>query len=195
MGRDSDSPSATVTLSQHLVDKHGLRRSRPDATSSRKRKSSDEAEFLECAPEHRLCSLKRSRFIISTIDPRLLLGPTPAGYHVNRIECLTDLDSSETPLDGRDTGGVKSPQLKVTDTGSAEDNLFFKFVCVPSPSCLSIGEVSGCSSDTAIDPIINKAVLTPSAELLFGRRITTSVELTDNLTLPLNQSVLDFEER
>jgi hypothetical protein len=72
---------------QHLVDNHGLSRSRPDAVSSRKRKSSDEPEILTWTPEHDPSSSRRK------INPRVLSQPTPAGYHIDETECLTNTDS------------------------------------------------------------------------------------------------------
>jgi hypothetical protein len=126
-------------LWQHLVDKHGLSRSRPDAVSSRKRKHSDEPEFLECAPEHGPSSLKRSRLATLTISPRALPEPTAAGYRVD--------ESDETLLDGC-----------MTEAGGSE------VLRSPSPSCMSIGEFSGHSSDTAVDPVSDEAIPAPTAK-------------------------------
>jgi len=104
-------------LRQHLVHEHGLSNSRPDAVSSRKRKPSDELEFLEWTPEDGLSSSKRTRFAISTINPRVLSEPTPAGYRADETECLTDSESDETLLDGCITGAVGSqdPQYSLKD--------------------------------------------------------------------------------
>jgi len=134
-------------LWQHLVDSHGLSRSRPDAPSSRKRKSSDDPEIFTWTPEHGPSSSKR------TINPQVLSKPTPARYHVNETECLTNTESDETPLNGCMTGIIDVPQLKTTDTCSADDSLL-------SPE---IGEFSGSSSDTAVDPGTDGSIPTLTA--------------------------------
>jgi hypothetical protein len=149
-------------LWQHLVDDHGLSHSRPDAVSSRKRKSSDEPEFLEWALDSDLSSLKRSR--PSTISPRMLSERIQAGYGVDETECLISPESNETLLDGCVTGAVGSPQLNTTDTSSADDSLFSEFLRSPSPSYMSIAEFSGDSSDTAVDPVSDEAIPAPTAQ-------------------------------
>jgi hypothetical protein len=95
-----------------LVDDHGLSHSRPDAASSRKRKSSDEPEFLELGHHSGLSSSKRSRPTTPTISPLMLSEPTQAGYRVNETECLTYPESNETLLDGCVTGAVGSPSAE-----------------------------------------------------------------------------------
>jgi hypothetical protein len=135
-------------LWQHLVDQHGLSHSRPDAASSRKRKNSDETEFLNWTPDGMLSSSKRSRLETSTISPQLLSEPTSAACHVDELESPNVLDLDETPLDGYITEIGESPHLKNTDTCSADNSLFCEFLRSPSPSCMSVGEFSGCSSDT-----------------------------------------------
>lgn len=155
-------------LRQHLVHEHGLSNSRPDAVSSRKRKPSDELEFLEWAPEDGLSSSKRTRFAISTINPRVLSEPTPAGYRADETECLTDSESDETLLDGCITGAVGSPQPITTNTCSADDHLFSEFLRSPSPSCMPIGTFSGHSSGTAVDPVSDEAIPEPTAKTPSG---------------------------
>ena len=156
-------------LWQHLVDKHGLSHSRPDAISSHKRKHSGEAGFLEWTPEYDLSSSKRSRVKTSTISPRLLSEPTSAAYYVDETECPTGLDLCET-LDGRITEDVVSVDLNTTDMCSTDDNIFSEFLRSPSPTGMSIGEFSGCSSDTAVDVVTDAELLTPSIEALSGAR-------------------------
>jgi len=151
-------------LWQHLVDDHGLSHSRPDAVSSRKRKSSDEPEFLELGPHSGLSSSKRSRPTTPTISPLMLSEPTQAGHGVDETECLTSPESNETLLDGCVTGAVGSPQLNTTDTSSADDSLFSEFLRSPSPSYMSIAEFSGDSSDTAFDPVSDEAIPAPTAQ-------------------------------
>jgi hypothetical protein len=154
-----DSIADEHALWQHLVDNHGLSRSRPDAVRSRKRKSSDEPEIVTWTPEHGPSSLRRK------INPRVLSKPTPAGYHVDETEYLTNTDSDETPLNGCMTGVVDFPQLKTTDTCSADDNLLSPgFLQSPSPSHMSIGEFSGSSSDTAVDSGTDGAIPTLTAK-------------------------------
>jgi hypothetical protein len=143
---------------QHLVDNHGLSRSRPDAVSSRKRKSSDEPEILTWTPEHGPSSSRRK------INPRAVSKPTPAGYRVDETECLTNTDPDDTPLNRCTTGVVDVPQLKTTDTSSADGSLLSpEFLRSPSPSQMSTGEFSGSSSNTAVDPGPDAAVLTLTA--------------------------------
>jgi len=151
-------------LWQHLVDEHGMSHSRPDAVSSRKRKSPGEPESLEWAPEHGLSSSKRNRHAISTISPHMLSEPTPAGYRVDETQCLANSEFNETPLDGCMTGALGSPQLNATDTCPADDSFFSKFLRSRSPSCVSVGEFSGHSSDTAVDPVADEASPTPTAK-------------------------------
>jgi hypothetical protein len=153
---------------EHLVDKHGLSHSQPNTVSSRKRKYSDKAEFLKWPPENGLSFLKQSRLAISTISPRLLSKPTPVGCNIDETECLTYPDSDDTPLDECITEVAESPQLKTTDTCSADDSLFSEFLRSPSRSYISVGKFSGCSSDTAINSVTDEALATPSAEALSG---------------------------
>jgi hypothetical protein len=155
-------------LWQHLVDKHGLSHSRPGTVSSRKRNRSDEAGFLEWTPEHEPPSSKRSRCATSTISPRLLSTPTSDGCHVDETEHLTDLHSDENPLDEYITEVGESAQLTPTGTCSVDDSFFSEFLRSPSPIYISMGEFSGCSSDTAVDPVTDEALPTPSTELLSG---------------------------
>lgn len=154
------------TLWQHLVNKHGLSYSRPDAIKLCKREHPDEAGFLEWTPGYGLSSSKRSRLATSTISPRLLPEPTSATCQVEDTECLTDLGPDETSLDGCIADFVKSAHLEITDTCSAGDNFISQFLRPRSPSCTSSGEFSGGSSDTAVDPITNENLPTPCAEPL-----------------------------
>jgi hypothetical protein len=152
------------TLWQHLVDTHGLSHSRPDAVSSRKRKHSDGTEFLDWTPDNMRSSSKRSRLETSTISPQLLSEPTSAACHVDELVCVKDLDLDETLLDGCITEVEESHLLETTDTCSADDSLFSELLRSPSPSCMSVGEFSGRSSDTAVDPVFDEAVPTPTAK-------------------------------
>src|ERR1700751_5655667 len=70
-------------LWQHLIDKHGLSHSQPDAVSPRKLNLSEESEFLEWTPKHSRSSSKQSRLATSTISPRVLYQPSPAGYRAD----------------------------------------------------------------------------------------------------------------
>jgi hypothetical protein len=131
---------------QHLIDNHGLSRACPNAVSSRKRKSSDEPEILAWTPEHGPSSSRRK------ISPRVLSKPTPAGYHVDETERLTNTDSDKATLNECMTGAVDFPQLKTTGTCSTDNSLLSpEFLRSPSPSHMSTGEFSGSSSDTAVD--------------------------------------------
>src|SRR3954451_20188922 len=61
-------------------------------------------------------------------------------------------------------GVVDFPQLKTTDTYSADDSLLSpEFIRSSSPLYMSIGEFSGSSSDTTVDPGTDGAIptLTP----------------------------------
>ena len=81
---------------------------------------------------------------------------------------MTDADSDENPLDGCTPEVAESPQLKIADTCLADDSLFSEFLRSPSPSCITVGEFSGCSSDTAVDPLSDEALSTPTTEPLSG---------------------------
>jgi hypothetical protein len=154
------------TLWQHLVDTHGLSHSRPDP-SSRKRKHSDGIEFLNWTPDNGLCSSTRSRLKTLTISPQLLSKPTSAAYHVDELECLKELDLDGTSLDGCITETEES-HLENTDTCSTDDSFFSEFLRSRSPTCTPVGDFSGCSSDTAVDPDADEILPTASAEPLSG---------------------------
>jgi hypothetical protein len=109
-----------------------------------------------------LSSSKRSRPL--TISSRMLSEQIQAGYGVDETECLISPESNETLLDGCVTGAVGSPQLNTTDTSPADDSLFSEFLRSPSPLYMSIAEFSGDSSDTAVDPVSDEAILTPTAQ-------------------------------
>ena len=148
-----------------------LKRRRPailklDSFSSCKRKRSAEAESLECPPETGLHSSKQSHPAILAISPQLLSKPTPVGDHVDEAECVTDADSDKSPLDGSTPEVAESPQLKIADTCLADDSLFSEFLRSLSPSCITVGEFSGCSSDTAVNPLINEALSASTTEPL-----------------------------
>jgi hypothetical protein len=144
---------------QHLVDNYGLCRSSPDAVSSRKRKSLDGPEILTWISEHGPPPSRRK------INPRMPSKPTPAGYRVDETGCLLNMNSDETSLKGCTTGVVDVPQLKTTDTCSADGSLLSpEFLRSPSPSQMSTGEFGGFSSDTAIDLGSDAAVLTLTAK-------------------------------
>ena len=99
------------------------------------------------------------------INPQVLSKPTPAGYHVDETECLTNTDSDETPLNECMTGVVDFAQLKTTNTCSTDDNLLSpEFLRSSSPSHMSTGEFSGSSSDTAVDPGTDGALSTLTAK-------------------------------
>lgn len=111
-------------------------------------------------------SSKRRRLETSKISLQLLLKPTSAACYVDELESVKYLDLDETPLDGCITEIGESPRLKNTDTCSADNSLFSEFLRSPSPSCMSVGEFSGSSSDTAINPVIDEALPTSIAEPL-----------------------------
>ena len=163
-----DSIADGQALGQHLVDTHSLSRSRPGIIRSRKRKHSDEAAVLEWAPEYRPLSSERNRLEMSLINPRLLSEPTSVAYHIDETAFLRDLDLHNTPLNGCTPKVAEFPQLKSTDTYSADDSLFSEFLRSRSPSCTSVGEFSGCSSDTAVVRRSDQALSPPSTEPLCG---------------------------
>jgi hypothetical protein len=76
---------------------------------------------------------------------------------------LKDLDLDETPLEGCITEVEESLHLENTDTCLTDDSLFSEFLRSPSPLCTSVGEFSGCSSDTAVDPVFDEALPTPQS--------------------------------
>ena len=96
------------------------------------------------------------------LDDQSSSKPSPAGYRVDETEYLRSPESDETLFDRYMTGPPASPQLNTTDTCSADDGLFSEFLRSPSPS--SIGEFSGHSSDTAVDPVIDEAIPTPATK-------------------------------
>ena len=112
----------------------------------------------------RSSSSKRSRLETSTISPHLLSQPTSAAYHIDVLDRLKDLELDETLLNGCITEVEESRLLETPDTCSTDDNLFSEFLRSPSPSCISVGEFSGHSSDTAVDPVFDEAVPTPTTK-------------------------------
>ena len=106
-------------------------------------------------------SSKRSRLETSTISPQLLSEPISAACYVNELDCVKDLNLDETFLDECITEVEESHLLETTDMYSADDSLFSELFRSPSPSCMSVGEFSGHSSDTAVNPVFDEAVPTP----------------------------------
>jgi hypothetical protein len=112
----------------------------------------------------RSSSSKRSRLETRTINPQLLLESTSAAYYIGELVYIKDLDLDETLLNGYITEVEESHLLETIDTCSADDSLFSELLRSPYPSCMSVGEFSGHSSDTAVDPVFDEAVLTPAAK-------------------------------
>jgi hypothetical protein len=57
---------------------------------------------------------------------------------------------------------------ETTDPDPDSETLFSFSLRSPFPTRTSVGEFSGCSSDTAVDPVPDEPLLTPGAELLSG---------------------------
>ena len=122
---------------------------------------------------------KRTREITPTISPFLLSTfaaegdeTVPAPAHILNDVGLYDAElTPELEQPGRqwvstcDSVGLDG---ETTDPDPDSETLFSLYLRSPSPTCTSVSEPSGCSSDTAVDPAPDESLLTPSAELLSG---------------------------
>lgn len=149
--------------------------------------------YFESAPmlEDRLSPSsprKRTREITPTISPPLLSTfategderqiqissreTVPAPAHILNDVGLHDAElTPELEQPGRqwvstcDSVGLDG---ETTDPDPDSETLFSLYLRSPSPTCTSVGEFSDCSSGTAVDPVSDEPLLTPSAELLSG---------------------------
>lgn len=119
---------------------------------------------------------KRARENTPTIFPPLLSTfategdeTVPAPAHI--LNDISLHDGELTPELGQpgcqwastcDSAGLDS------ETADPGETLFSLYLCSPSPTCASAGRFGGCGGDTAVDPVLDEPLLTPSAELLSG---------------------------